>query len=164
MQRGNCGLTFWTSLCSAAASRTAGTMSVKPSCSRAFVIWSQAIVFFASFSEISFASDEIRVMNSTQHSIKRSRASLANATPADGGRISDTIFWTVAATKLVNGFFLIGGALWHTFRERQIVVSYKTKLLAKALEADTKSRPSVPLSYLSQYLVDAGKGIARDKL
>lgn len=101
-------------------------------------------------------------MNSTQHSIKRSRASLANATPADGGRISDTIFWTVAVTKLVNGF-LIGGALRHTFRERQIVVTYKSKLLAQCLEADMKSRPSVPLSYLSQYLVDAGKGIARDK-
>ena len=57
---------------------------------------SQAIVFFASLSEISLASEEIRVMNSTQHSIKRSRASLPKARPEDGGRISETIFWTVA--------------------------------------------------------------------
>lgn len=51
----------------------------------------------------------------------------------------------------------------HTFRERQIVVTYKSKLLVQDLEAGMKSRPSVPLSYWSQYLVDAGKGIARDK-
>lgn len=89
-------LTFCCSLCSEAASRTAGTYSEKPSCSNALVIWSQAMVFLASFSEISFASDEMSVMNSTQHSISRSRASLANATPLEGGRISVTIFWTVA--------------------------------------------------------------------
>lgn len=59
-------------------------------------MWSHAIVFLASFSEISFASDEIRVMNSTQHPMSRSRLSLAKATPADGGKISVTIFWTVA--------------------------------------------------------------------
>lgn len=35
-------------------------------------------------------------MNSTQHSMRRSRASLLNVTPAEGGRISETIFWTVA--------------------------------------------------------------------
>ena len=60
-------------------------------------MWSQAIVFLASFSEISFASEEMRVMNSTQHSMSRSRASFAKATPPWAGRISPTIFWTVAA-------------------------------------------------------------------
>jgi hypothetical protein len=49
-----------------------------------------------SFSLISFASDDIKVMNSTQHSIRRSRASLPNARPELDGRISVTIFWTVA--------------------------------------------------------------------
>lgn len=70
--------------------------SAKPSWSSARVMWSQAIVFLASFSEISLASDEMRVMNSTQHSISRSRASLEKARPLLGGRISVTIFWTVA--------------------------------------------------------------------
>lgn len=55
-------------------------------------MWSQAMVFLASFSEISLASDETRVINSTQHSISRSRASLEKATPSAGGRISVTIF------------------------------------------------------------------------
>ena len=59
-------------------------------------MWSQAIVFLASFSEISLASEEMRVMNSTQHSMRRSRASLAKMQPLEGGRISETIFWTVA--------------------------------------------------------------------
>jgi hypothetical protein len=53
---------------------------------------SQAIVFLLSFSLISFASDDIRVMNSTQHSIRRSLASFPNARPDEGGRISVTIF------------------------------------------------------------------------
>lgn len=57
---------------------------------------SQAIVFLLSFSLISFASEEIKVMNSTQHSIRRSRASFPNARPEEAGRISVTIFWTVA--------------------------------------------------------------------
>ena len=61
------------------------------------MICSQAIVFLFSFSLISFASEEMSVMNSTQHSIRRSRASLANVRPVvPGGRISWTIFWTVA--------------------------------------------------------------------
>lgn len=55
---------------------------------------SAAIVFFASRSAMSFASDEMSVMNSTQQSIKRSRASLAKARSL--GRISEMIFWTVA--------------------------------------------------------------------
>lgn len=54
------------------------------------------MVFLASFSEISLASEEMSVMNSTQHSIKRSRASFENDTPDCEGNISDTIFWTVA--------------------------------------------------------------------
>ena len=54
------------------------------------------MVFLASFSDISFASEDMSVMNSTQHSMRRSRASLPKAMPADGGRISETIFWTVA--------------------------------------------------------------------
>lgn len=92
--------TFWTSLCSAAASTTAATYSPKPSVSNALVMWSQPIVFLASLSEISFASEEMRVMNSTQHSINRSLASLENAIPVDAGKISLTIFWTVAAGEL----------------------------------------------------------------
>jgi hypothetical protein len=95
-------LTFNCSLCSLATSIISATYSPKPSCSNAFVICSHAIVFLASFSEISFASDEIRVMNSTQHSISKSLASLPNARPDDGGRISVTIFWTVAITKTVS--------------------------------------------------------------
>ena len=59
-------------------------------------MWSHAMVFFASFSEISFASEETKEINSTQHSISKSRASLEKATPAEGGNISVTIFWTVA--------------------------------------------------------------------
>lgn len=67
---------------------------------------SHAIVFLASFSEISFASEDISVMNSTQHSIRRSRASLPKATPADWGRISETIFWTVAVRRELVRFHL----------------------------------------------------------
>lgn len=58
------------------------------------------MVFLASFSEISLASEEIRVMNSTQHSISRSLASLEKLRPVDDGKISETIFWTVARTTL----------------------------------------------------------------
>jgi hypothetical protein len=90
------GLTFICSLCSLATSRISCTYSPNPNCSKAFVICSQAIVFLLSFSLISFASDEMRVMNSTQHSIRRSRASFPNARPDVGGRISVTIFCTVA--------------------------------------------------------------------
>lgn len=49
---------------------------------------------------MSLASEEISVMNSTQHSIKRSRASLAKVWPVEGGRISVIIFWTVASRML----------------------------------------------------------------
>lgn len=66
-------------------------------------MWSHAMVFFASFSEISLASDETSVINSTQHSINRSLASFANATPLAGGRISVTIFWTVAGIACQHG-------------------------------------------------------------
>ena len=79
-------------MCSAAASNTAGTYSPNPRASKALVMWSQPIVFLASLSEISFASEEMRVMNSTQHSINKSLASLENAIPVDGGKISLTIF------------------------------------------------------------------------
>jgi hypothetical protein len=43
---------------------------------------------------MSLASLEIRVMNSTQQSIRRSRASLAKEMSEE--RISPIIFWTVA--------------------------------------------------------------------
>ena len=88
--------TFCVSLWAAAASSTAGTYSLKPRVSRALLMWSHAMVFLASFSEMSLASDETRVINSTQHSINRSRASLEKETPVEDGRISLTIFWTVA--------------------------------------------------------------------
>lgn len=39
-------------------------------------------------------------MNSTQHSVSRSRASLEKVWPEDGGRISVMIFWTVAISKV----------------------------------------------------------------
>jgi len=94
--------TFNSSLCFPATSWISFTYSPKPSVSRALVICSQAMVFLLSFSLISFASDEIRVINSTQHSISRSRASLPNARPEDGGRISVTIFWTVANRESAN--------------------------------------------------------------
>lgn len=55
-------------------------------------MWSHAIVFLASFSEISFASELMRVINSTQHSMRTSRASFENAIPEDAERISPTIF------------------------------------------------------------------------
>jgi hypothetical protein len=60
------------------------------------------MVFLASFSLMSFASEEIKVMNSTQHSMSRSRASLENVCPEEGGRISVMIFWTVAMSKQVS--------------------------------------------------------------
>jgi hypothetical protein len=65
---------------------------------------SHAIVFLLSFSEISFASEEMRVINSTQHSMRRSRASLLNAIPPLGGKISETIFWTVALGRERSSF------------------------------------------------------------
>ncbi len=56
---------------------------------------------------MSFASEDIKVMNSTQHSMRRSRASFPNTSPEDGGRISVTIFCTVAVMELeVSGLFL----------------------------------------------------------
>ncbi|KAH8645219.1 hypothetical protein IG631_02683 [Alternaria alternata] len=42
----------------------------------------------------------MRVMNSTQHSIKRSRESFANVMPGSLARMSCTIFWTVAGGAL----------------------------------------------------------------
>lgn len=90
-------LTFCCSLYSSTTTNTSSTYSPNPSSFNAFSMCSQAIVFLASFSAISFASDDIKVMNSTQHSIKRSRASLANVWPDEAGRISVMIFCTVAA-------------------------------------------------------------------
>lgn len=68
--------------------------SSKPRSLRARMTCSAAMVFLASRSAMSLASDEMRVMNSTQQSIRRSRASLAKARSL--GRISEMIFWTVA--------------------------------------------------------------------
>src|SRR5271155_1421530 len=55
------------------------------------------MVFFVSRSQISFASEETRCMNSTQQSISRSRDSLANV--KSEGRSSDMSFWPVATVK-----------------------------------------------------------------
>lgn len=49
---------------------------------------------------MSFASELMRVINSTQHSMRTSRASLEKAIPDDPDRISPTIFWTVACRML----------------------------------------------------------------
>jgi hypothetical protein len=68
------------------------------------VTCSQAIVFFASFSAISFASEEMSVMNSTQHSINRSLVSRAKDTPESFARISLMIFWTVALGRERSSF------------------------------------------------------------
>lgn len=51
---------------------------------------------------MSLASEEISVMNSTQHSMRRSRASLAKVRPVLEGRISVMIFWTVAVRSYVR--------------------------------------------------------------
>jgi hypothetical protein len=58
------------------------------------------MVFLASFSLISFASEEISVMNSTQHSMSKSRASFEKVWPELGGKISVMIFWTVAIVEI----------------------------------------------------------------
>lgn len=51
---------------------------------------------------MSLASEEMSVMNSTQHSMRRSRASLAKVRPVLEGRISVMIFWTVAVRSYVR--------------------------------------------------------------
>ena len=57
---------------------------------------SHAMVFLASFSAISFASELIRVMNSTQQSMRRSRDSFEKVTPESPAKISEMILLTVA--------------------------------------------------------------------
>lgn len=47
-------------------------------------------------------------MNSTQHSMSRSLASLANVTPPCAGRISMIIFWTVAADRCQLSSMVVG--------------------------------------------------------
>ena len=89
-------LTFSCSLCSPATVSTSCTYSGNPSSRSALSTCSVAIVFLASFSAISLASDEMRVMNSTQQSMRRSRASFAKVVPGLEARISVMIFWTVA--------------------------------------------------------------------
>ena len=85
------------SLCSPATAKTSCTYSGKPSSLSALSMCSAAIVFFASFSAISLASDDMRVTNSTLQSIRRSRASLPKVRPDLSPRISVMIFWIVAA-------------------------------------------------------------------
>ena len=89
-------LTLNCSLCSPATANTSGTYSGNPSSLRALSICSAAMVFFASFSAISLASEDMSVMNSTLQSIRRSRASLPNARPDLSPRISVMIFCMVA--------------------------------------------------------------------
>jgi len=60
--------------------------SLKPRSLRALRTCSGAIVFFSSLLHTSLDSDERRLMNSTQHSTRRSCASLATRT--SGGSIS----------------------------------------------------------------------------
>lgn len=100
--------TFNISRCSSATVSTAGTYSANPSSASARSMCSHAIVFLASFSEMSFASLLISVTNSTQHSISRSRASFENVWPELGGRISVMIFCTVA----VGRARVSGDTLW----------------------------------------------------
>ncbi len=88
--------TFSCSLCSSATATTSCTYSGKPSSLSALSMCSVAIVFLASRSAISLASEDIRVMNSTQHSISRSRASFVKVVPGLTASISVMIFWTVA--------------------------------------------------------------------
>ena len=84
------------SLCSPATAKTSCTYSGKPSSLSALSMCSAAMVFFASFSAISFASEDMRVTNSTLQSIKRSRASLPKVRPDLSPRISVMTFWIVA--------------------------------------------------------------------
>ena len=92
--------TFCISLNSSATASTSGTYSGNPSSLSAFSTCSTAMVFLASFSEMSFASEEIKVMNSMQHSMRRSRASRAKVWPLEAGRISPMILKTVARGRV----------------------------------------------------------------
>jgi hypothetical protein len=85
------------SLCSPATASTSWTYSGNPSSLRAFSMCSVAMVFLVSFSAISFASEDMRVMNSTLQSMRRSRASRPKVNPDFSPRISAMIFWIVAA-------------------------------------------------------------------
>jgi hypothetical protein len=89
-------LTRSCSLCSPATESTSCTYSGNPSSRNALSMCSVAIVFFASRSAISFASEDMRVTNSTLQSIKRSRASLPKVNPALSPMISVMIFCIVA--------------------------------------------------------------------
>lgn len=92
------------------------------------MICSPAIVFLASFSAMSFASDVSIVMNSTQHSIKRSRVSFAKAmeealSPWMEGeaRTSLMIFWTVAGGRVLAWVAEREAARWSA---RQVVADW----------------------------------------
>jgi hypothetical protein len=63
-------------------------------------------------------------MNSTQHSIRRSRESFAKVIPGSVARMSWTIFCTVAATRLAASTSSILPSL-HTLWQRQVVVAPK---------------------------------------
>ena len=73
---------------SSTASVTGPTYSGNPSSFRAAFMCSGAMVFLPSFSAISLASEEMREMNSMQHSPKRSRNSFVVGRPSLGGMIS----------------------------------------------------------------------------
>ena len=88
--------TFSCSLCSSATATTSCTYSGNPSSLSALSICSVEIVFLASRSAISLASEDIKVINSTQHSMSKSRASLVKVVPGLMASISVMIFETVA--------------------------------------------------------------------
>ena len=99
-------ITLSDSFISPALANTSLTYSGKPSSFSALSMCSVAIVFFASRSAMSLASEEMSVMNSTQQSMRRSRASRAKVmVDSEGGeeavveRISVIIFWTVAMRR-----------------------------------------------------------------
>ncbi len=103
------------------------------------------MVFLASFSEISFASELMRVINSTQHSMRTSRASLENAIPDPPARISPTIFWTVADRHVSESITHLAGI---GFAERlRLLVLLLVLLLLRLEGGHQKSqhlRPGFP--------------------
>lgn len=99
-------LTLSDSFISPADANTSRTYSGNPNSLSALSICSVAMVFLASRSAISLASEDMRVMNSTQQSMSRSLASRAKVMLVSPGsfvaRISVIIFCTVAFRMVVS--------------------------------------------------------------